>query len=200
MVPSQWSTLASRAYQIDLAGNLQLCGTLAAALARALGPSARHGTALGSTCAWQADADALLAFKEAVATGTLRLLASWQQGANPCSPSTAWRGVACTSGAVTSLDLSAAAGLVISSLEPLAGLTALQRLVLAGSRVQGTLPSSLAQLRALQVVDATGTGVAGSLPDSWQQLSALQQIRLAGNGLQGLLPASWASLGNLTML
>ena len=71
---------------------------------------------------------------------------------------------------------------------------------LAGSRVQGTLPSSLAQLRALQVVDAPGTGVAGSLPDSWQQLSALQQIRLAGNGLQGLLPASWASLGNLTML
>ena len=198
-VPSQWSTLASRVYQLDLANNSGLCGALAAALARALGPSARRGTALASTCAWQSDADALLALKAAVAKDSWPLLASWQQGANPCSPSAAWRGVACVDGAVTTLNLTGMR-LIISSLEPLVGLAALEQLVLAGSSVQGVLPESWAQLRRLRVLDASGTGVTGRLPESWQALQVLEHVSLAGNALEGSLPAAWAALGSLTTL
>lgn len=200
-VPAQWAPLASRAYRIALAGNPRLCGTVPPSLAPAVlaaGGSSR-GSGLASPCPWQADAEALLAFKAGAAAAAPGALPDWQPEANPCSAD-AWTGVSCAGGRVAVLNL-AHAGLALPSLEPLGRLGALQKLLLAGNRAgNASLPASWASLRQLQVADLSGTGVGGSLPPAWAQMGGLRQLLLGGNNLNGMLPAGWAALEGLQVL
>ena len=201
-VPAAWGGLASRAFRVSLGDNPALCGAVPAPLAPSIlaaGSSAK-GSGQAAPCSWEGDAAALLAFKAAVkADGGSAPLADWLPQANPCS-SEAWSGVSCRGGRVAILNL-AGAGLRLSSLEPLAGLGALQKLLLAGnSAVNASLPASWAGLAQLAVVDLTGTGVAGSLPPAWAQMAGLRTLLLGGNSLNGTLPAAWAALGGLTAL
>lgn len=203
MVPTQWAALADRAYRLSLGGNPQLCGTVPQPLATpvlAAGASAA-GSRLGVPCPWQADADALLAFKAILVGAPAGALADWSPDAgNPCSEA-AWTGVSCRGGRVAALDL-AGQGLRLSSLEPLGQLAALQKVLLGGnSATNASLPASWARgLPQLAVVDLSGADVGGTLPEAWGALSGLKQLRLRGNSLSGGLPASWAALGSLAEL
>ena len=175
-----------------------MCGGVPAALGRCLGDAARKGTGLGTTCAWQPDADVLLAFKAAVEADPRNWLASWQAGTSP-SATHGWRGISCTGTAVTSVNLTGV-GMSITSLEPLAGLQAVQSLAMSGNNVHGSLPDSWSQLVRLVQLDLSGTGVAGSIPASWGQLGRLQHLHLGRNALDGQLPLAWASLTSLQTL
>ena len=212
-MPAQWTALADRAYRVSLADNPQLCGEVPAPLSGAVltsGGSAR-GSRLGSPCSWQADAAALLRFKAGVLAASAAAaalagggggapLADWQQGSNPCSVE-AWTGVSCRGGRVTTLNL-ANAGLRVASLEPLASLKALQKLLLPGNAAAAaaSLPASWGALRQLATLDLSGMGVAGALPASWAGMAALKQLRLHGNALTGSLPAEWGALEGLAEL
>lgn len=213
-MPSQWTQLADRAYRLAVGDNPQLCGQVPAPLAQAVlaaGASAR-GSRLGQACSWEEDAAALLSFKAAIlaapagpgavqgAASQAETLADWQQGANPCSQG-AWTGVSCAGGRVAVVNL-ANAGLRLPTLEPLAQLSALQKLLLSGnSAVNATLPASWAALSQLEVADLSSTGVAGSLPAQWAGLaSTLRQLNLSHNALSGTLPGSWGELGELVTL
>lgn len=213
-VPLQWTQLADRAYRLALGGNPQLCGQVPAPLSPAVlaaGGSAR-GSRLGRPCSWEGDAAALLRFKSAIlaalagrgggaaAAAQPNVIGDWLEGANPCSQGS-WTGVACAGGRVSMLTL-ANAGLRLPTLEPLAKLSSLQKLVLAGnSAVNATLPASWAALSQLEVADLSGTGVAGSLPAQWAALaSSLRQLHLGSNALSGTLPPSWGELRALETL
>ena len=71
-----------------------------------------------------------------------------------------WNGIACTSGAPTSLDLTSF------------GLT-------------GTLPAAVSQLSAFTSISFTGNSFSGSLPTSWSALTQLSQLLIATNQLTG---------------
>lgn len=201
-MPAEWSALASRAFRISLGDNPSLCGAVPPPLAHPLlaaGSSAK-GSGLAAPCSWEGDAAALLALKAAATANTPGSpLADWLPQANPCS-SGAWSGVSCRGGRVAILNL-ANAGLRLPSLEPLSGLGALQKLLLAGnSAANATLPASWAELSQLAVMDLSGTGVTGSLPEAWAHMSGLRTLLLGGNSLNGTLPAAWAALDGLTTL
>ena len=201
-VPAQWGPLSSRAYRISLGGNSAVCGKvpppLAASILAAGGSS--KGTGLAAPCSWQADAAALLQFKAAVTVGAQgAALADWLPEANPCSEE-AWAGVSCRGGRVVVLNLTNA-GLAVASLGPLASLTALQKVLLAGnSAANASLPASWARLQHLAVADLSGMGLVGPLPPSWAQLQCARQLLLSGNSMNGTLPASWAALTTLSTL
>lgn len=162
------------------------------------GASAR-GSSLAQPCSWEGDAAALLAFKAQVLAAPTGALADWLPDASPCSEA-AWSGVGCRDGRVAVLNL-ANAGLRLGSLEPLAGLDALQVLLLRGNSAPGAaLPDSWARLQRLSSLDLSGTGVGGGLPPAWVHLSSLSQVLLGDNALNGTLPASWAVLGSLAEL
>lgn len=202
MVPAQWTALADRAYRLSLGANPQLCGAVPQPLATpvlAAGASAA-GSGLGSPCPWQADAEALVAFKAGLVGAPAGALADWSADAgNPCSEA-AWSGVSCRGGRVAVLNL-AGQGLRLSSLEPLGRLAALEKVLLGGNAAtNSSLPASWAGLRQLAAVDLSGAGVGGSLPEAWAALAGLKQLRLRGNSLSGGLPPSWAALGSLAEL
>lgn len=202
MVPAQWTALADRTYRLSLGDNPQLCGAVPQPLAAAVlaaGASSR-GSGLAEPCPWQADAEALLAFKDGIVGAPASALSDWTpQGGNPCS-NESWSGVSCRGGRVAILNL-AHQGLRFITLEPLGRLGALEKVLLVGNAAaNATLPALWAGLRQLAAIDLSGAGVSGSLPASWGQLHALKQLRLGGNSLNSTLPASWASLGSLTTL
>lgn len=201
VVPTQWEPLTDRAYRISLGDNPALCGAVPQPLVPAVlaaGTSSK-GSGLAASCPWEADAAALLAFKAAVAAAPGGALADWLPEANPCSDE-AWAGVSCRGGRVVILNL-ANAGLQLSSLQPLGGLTALQKVLLAGnSAPNATLPEAWAALGQLSAADLTGTGVAGTLPAKWAEMGSMKQLLLGGNRLNGTLPASWGALSQLATL
>ena len=201
-MPAQWIALADRAYRLSLGGNPALCGAVPPPLATpvlAAGGSAA-GSGLGAPCPWQADADALLALKAALVGAPAGALADWSpEAGNPCSEA-AWSGVACRGGRVAVLNLSGQ-GLRLGSLEPLARLAALEKVLLGGNAApNASLPASWARLRRLAAVDLSGAGVGGTLPPAWGALAGLTQLRLRDNALAGSLPAAWAALGSLAEL
>eukprot|EP00887_Chlorella_sp_A99_P000006 scaffold16.g6.t1 len=197
-LPSTWNSLGARIYRADLAGNAALCGDALDALARACGPQQRTGTALGTRCAWQPDADVLLRLKARVASDPKRLLDSWQPESNPCGLP-GWKGISCTDGHVTGVDL-AGGNLTGVPLEALADLPRLESIQLSGNAAAPRgLPASWARLAALQVVSVSYAGLEGTLPEAWGNLRALQELNLQGNALRGPLP-KWDGMQSLRFL
>jgi hypothetical protein len=144
--------------------------------------------ALWPTCTLFADlpptqAETLLAFKASGGAANDAPLASWRNGTDPCGGEwpwvPAWRGVACTGGAVTELELS---GYYHPELKTLAGdvgalapLLKLTRLWLSDTKVGGDV-KGLAPLTRLTSLELYNTEVGGDV----KGLAPLTQLTILG--------------------
>ncbi|KAK7198865.1 hypothetical protein NESM_000852900 [Novymonas esmeraldas] len=70
----------------------------------------------------------------------------------------------------------------------------------AGSRLQGTLPSSWGRLRRLRTVLLAGGALTGTLPAAWSGMKSLRTLFVSVNELTGTLPDTWHALGQLRAL
>lgn len=116
-----------------------------------------------------------------------------------------WKGVQCDNSLhVISLDVSLL-GLRFTSLTfqdiitAMNGLKYIQKLVIAGSDVTGTMPAGLTGFAALQHLNVSNNpGIIGALPTGWAALTKLQVIDVSSCGLRRTtLPPSWAALQQL---
>ena len=73
-------------------------------------------------------------------------------------------------------------------------------LLVTGSNLAGTLPSSIGLLNQLRTLDLSNNQLNGTLPAAWSSLTALTRLGLDQNQLTGTLPAAWSSLTALTQL
>jgi LRR receptor-like serine/threonine-protein kinase FLS2 len=73
----------------------------------------------------------------------------------------------------------------------------LRNVVIAGTRLSGTLPPQLCMARQLKTLTLSGTRFSGGLPECMTALQALVTFRAPSNRLTGNLPAAF---GNMTAL
>ena len=82
----------------------------------------------------------------------------------------------------------------------LGGLTALQRLALAGNQFWGPIPSELGQLSELRELDLSYNAFSEAIPAELGQLGKLTKLNLSVNRLAGSVPAELAQLAHLREL
>lgn len=130
------------------------------------GPGETQQTSDGDAAAMRAVAGGLLGAGESL---------GWSVGGDPC----AWRFVSCSGGRVTGIQIGNRS--VAGELSPaIRNLTALVRLELQDNRFAGPLPS-LAGLAALQILILHGNLFSSVPDDLFSGLSALQAVNLDGN-------------------
>ncbi|CAA7400828.1 unnamed protein product [Spirodela intermedia] len=130
------------------------------------GLAATQQTSAGDAAAMRAVAQGLLGAVESL---------GWSVGGNPCE----WRFVSCSGGRVTAIQIGNRS--VAGELSPaIRNLTALVRLELQDNRIAGPLPS-LAGLAALQILILHGNLFSSVPVDLFSGLSALQAVNLDGN-------------------
>lgn len=173
-----------------------------------------------STSALSTDGVLLLAFKYAVLSDPLSVLASWNYDDDtPCG----WNGVACAGvpgdGNSGGKDISRVVSLVLPNAQLLGSVPTdlgliphLRHLDLSGNSLNGTLPSTLffpnasvaaaATPSELRVLSLAGNEISGELPDlpAGTPLTNLQLLNLSDNALTGRVPPGLALLPNLTVL
>ncbi|KAF3792401.1 Serine/threonine-protein kinase BRI1-like 2 [Nymphaea thermarum] len=135
------------------------------------------------------DAESLLLFKSSIKQDPNASLSGWRIGrGDPCR----WRGVSCTLGRVTGLDLSGATLAGEPSLHSLSTLTALSTLNLSLNSLSFNASSSLRHLPpSLQVLDLSFNGVYGSVSDEFvPDHPNLVALNLSHNNLSGVLPGT----------
>ncbi len=113
---------------------------------------------------------------------------------------TDWEGVILggTPRRVTGVDLSRVSDNLTGSIPPeLAGLSALESLVLSFNRLTGTIPSRLGELSNLRDLQLTGNALRGEIPPELGGLSELTGLWIYNNQLTGTIPTE---LGQLTKL
>ncbi|CAN6465642.1 unnamed protein product [Victoria cruziana] len=133
------------------------------------------------------DAESLLLFKSSIKQDPNGSLSDWRIGAGyPCG----WRGVSCTLGRVTGLDLSSAALMGEPSLHSLSVLTAFSTLNLSHNSLAFNASSSLRHLPiSLRVLDLSFNGVYGSVSDEFVPGHPnLVALNLSHNNFSGILP------------
>ncbi|GJN39062.1 hypothetical protein PR202_gb28156 [Eleusine coracana subsp. coracana] len=143
------------------------------------------------------DGDALLAFKAGV-TDPTDALASW----NATTPFCRWAGVTCTSGRVTSLDVSERR--LTGTLSPAIGnLTQLEVLNLTRNGVSGRVPASLGRLHRLSYLSLCDNAFSGALPDALRNCTSLSVAFLNNNEFTGVVPdwigGAWPNLAVLRL-
>jgi hypothetical protein len=132
-------------------------------------------------------------------------LTNWCQGSapyNPCSPTSQWLGVTCSSAPrVTSiyLEVSFGGGVLPGSLGTLDELTSLHIFDMSSS-LSGSLPAALGALTSLTSLDIQGTLIKDKIPPQLGFLTGLVNLNLKGNKLTGSLPSTFGRLNSLTRL
>ena len=134
----------------------------------------------------------------------------WDPNVSCCS----WSGVICNADMrVTRISIfhgSIDPPYMLTSFEPLGGtlpsawqyLTELERIVLAGTGIGGTLPKEwgnggLSKIVELNLIVNAFTGF---LPPEWGNLTEVEVIDVSGNMLAGTIPASWSTFPKLKIL
>jgi Leucine-rich repeat (LRR) protein len=129
---------------------------------------------------------------------------SFAQHVNPCAP--VWQGVTCTlpsPGTIYYIEKILLSGYNLNGTLPfsIGNFTRLTELdVSANSFLGGSLPSSLADLVSLTRLSTALCDIYGQIPPSIGQLSNLQQLELHHNFLTGTIPSSVGSLLQLQSL
>ncbi|KAM6546726.1 hypothetical protein CsatB_027462 [Cannabis sativa] len=144
------------------------------------------------------DAVALINFKKMIENDPDGVLSGWQLNKNTCN----WRGVTCSLGRVTELDLSATRLQGIISMDPLASLNMLSVLNL-GSNSFSINTASLPQLPyGLKQLDLSLNKLVGSFPENlFFKCPNLVNVNLAFTNLTGFLPENFLlSADNLQSL
>ena len=85
-----------------------------------------------------------------------------------------WGGLACANGVVTSVFL-------------------------PGTKIVGTIPTSMGYLSRLTSLDLHSNNIYGSIPDSLGQMTSLSSLKLDTNSLSGSVPSSLCSLPLTTL-
>ncbi|XP_066341565.1 putative receptor-like protein kinase At3g47110 [Miscanthus floridulus] len=142
--------------------------------------------------------DALRAFRAGVSDASSSgALQSWNSST---SHFCRWRGVACTGGHVTSLNVSSL-GLTGTISPAIGNLTYLEYLVLKKNQLSGTIPASIGSLRRLRYLDlCDNIGISGEIPDSFRSCTSLGFLYLNNNSLTGAIPGWLGTFPNLTYL
>jgi Leucine-rich repeat (LRR) protein len=121
---------------------------------------------------------------------------------NPCSSSTPWQGVTCSSTCefepcnvlILSVEGYGLAGHISSSL---GNLITVEILGLGENSLTGTIPTSLGNLKSLVYLSLRHNNLTGTIPLSFGNLTKLKDLYLYKNQLTGSLPVS---LGNMSAL
>lgn len=92
----------------------------------------------------------------------------------------AWRGITCTNGRVTQIEVPCLRTMCYN--------------------LRGSLPASLANASALQLIDLRGNSIDGGLPPEWGTLSSMMQLLLDWNYLKGTLPSEYGNLTAVTYI
>lgn len=131
------------------------------------------------------DKEALLALKESSGIPS-DISSTWNKSIHFCK----WKGVTCSHGRVSALDLSS--GGLKGFISPFIGnLTFLRRLNLMSNDLRGEIPSSISRLNHLQFFYLSNNSLHGEL--TWlQNCSRLTEILVSTNQFGGKIP-SWLS-------
>ncbi|KAK6148333.1 hypothetical protein DH2020_019245 [Rehmannia glutinosa] len=136
----------------------------------------------------------LLSWKKTL-NGSLEQLNNWDPiDENPCL----WFGVFCNfKNEVVELNLHDMdlLGNIPSNLSSLK--SSLNKLVLSGTNLTGTIPEEIGYLRELKTLDLSGNALSGEIPGWICHLEKLEQLLLNSNRLEGSIPGE---IGNLTGL
>ncbi|KAG0490243.1 hypothetical protein HPP92_007106 [Vanilla planifolia] len=117
--------------------------------------------------------DLLLQFKANVVADPRGALASWSADGDPCRD---FAGITCgVNGNV-------------------------QKILIHGTGIEGTLSSSLAGLRYLRILSLFGNRLSGGLPPEFGDIGTLRKLNLSSNELSGELPAFLGDLRSLRLL
>jgi hypothetical protein len=127
--------------------------------------------------------------------------ANWKNntGWNVTNTPRRWKGVSCSDGHVTELNLSKNK-LSGSIPESLGKLSKLKDLILHENQLSGSIPESLGKLSNLEVLILHENQLSGSIPESLGKLSNLEGLILHENQLSGSIPESLGNLSNLKVL
>lgn len=147
-------------------------------------------------------------------------LAGWVQSAgDPCGEN--WLGVQCvgpniTGIALPGLNIGGQLGYALENFTALITLDLtnnhigddvpfqlpphLQRLLLSGNQLTGSLPYSLSTLTLLSDLIVDNNQLSGAIPDIFQGLTGLVNLNLSFNNFSGPLPASMSDLSSLSSL
>ena len=119
----------------------------------------------------------------------------WLANVTPCT----WRGVTCTGGGVTELDLfgNELAGVVPAEL---GNLSSLQVLDFESNPLIGTIPVELGNLSNLQRLELDNSQLTGSIPPELGSLLSLKELHLNDSHLTGSIPPELGNLSNLELL
>ena len=152
-----------------------------------------------------ADYEALMALYNATDGPNWTDNTGWANGAEPsdCFPCdnapVAWKGVTCSGGRVTAIQLrfNNLNGAIPAELSNLTHLIALN---LSNNSLAGEIPSSLGGLSNLSILNLGGNDLTGEIPSSLESLSNLSTLSLNGNDLTGEIPSFLGALSNLNSL
>ena len=122
-----------------------------------------------------------------------------------------WKGVTCTSGSVTSIDLSTGFGNLVASngfgktaLSQLTALTNVASFNMAGNSFTGSIPTTIGAMTSLTYLDLSAQAsnqFYGTIPTQFGALTNLLSLQLYSNKLQGTIPAFFGNtLTQLTTL
>ena len=110
-----------------------------------------------------------------------------------------WDGIGVVQGRVAYMNL-VRLGLTGSIPPELAGLTALNQLVLWENRLTGPIPPELGALARLWALDVDDNRLTGPIPPELGRLTNLQSLGLSGNDLTGSIPPELGALSQLRVL
>jgi len=175
-------------------------------------PNLVKDASLTTVCtAAQGDGQVLCELHSSAPSSGKSVLTNWcGTNTNPCSTSSAWAGVTCSTVGgvqrVTSLSLNScsdgtlSASLAGARVPPSIGnLGALTSLFFGCTSLVGSLPYSIGQLTALQSMDIF-TNMITALPGSLGQLTGLKFLSVCANKIVGSLPSSLGLLTGLTYM
>lgn len=148
---------------------------------------------LGNETDWQA----LMAFKQGIASDPHRVLASWNASHHFCK----WQGVTCSRRRLRVAGLYLPPSKLVGRISPhLANLSFLRQLDLGDNGFQGELPQELGRLFRLRSLDLSDNFMEGRIPASISNCSSLREIIFTYNKLIGEVPPALGSLQKLEVL
>ncbi|KAM7271612.1 hypothetical protein ACFE04_030826 [Oxalis oulophora] len=123
-------------------------------------------------------------------------LSNWvSTDVNPCQ----WSYITCFENSVTEINIQSVE-LALPFPENLSSLTNLQKLIISGSNLTGSIPLDIGDCTQLTVIDVSSNSLVGSIPSSIGKLQNLQDLILNSNQLTGQIPAELGSCSSLKNL
>jgi|UniRef100_A0A2N9EHR7 Leucine-rich repeat (LRR) protein len=145
------------------------------------------GTEQDGVSTIKTDAEALLMFKKMIQKDPNGALSDWQLNRNPCS----WKGVSCSLGRVTQLDLTSSNLAGTISFDPLGSLDMLSALKLSTNSFNINATTLLHLPYGLKQLDLSFSGLVGSVPGNFFfKCPNLEDVNLSFNNMTGSLPES----------